>query len=71
MVGVSVKVYIHLIAFASYVVEDSLDYEPERCTMVATYKRLVVGVLIMSSPRETYITYVAVKPGWDSSGIGT
>jgi hypothetical protein len=70
MVGVSVRVYIHLINLI-LIVEDCLDYEPERCTIVATYKRLVVGVLIMSSPREMYITYVAVKPGWDSSGIGT
>ena len=53
------------------IVRDSLDYEPEKCTIVATYKRLVVGVVIMSSPREAYITYVAVRHGWDNSGIAT
>lgn len=50
-------------------VSDSLDHSPERCTVVATYKRLVVGVAILSSPRETYITYLAVKAGWDNAGI--
>jgi len=50
-------------------VGDSLDHSPERCTVVATYRRLVVGVAILSSPRETYITYLAVKAGWDNAGI--
>lgn len=50
-------------------VTDSLDHMPERCTVVATYKRLVVGVAILSSPRETYITYLAVKAGWNNAGI--
>ncbi|KAJ3902437.1 hypothetical protein F5879DRAFT_1010915 [Lentinula edodes] len=52
-------------------VSDSLDYSPEKCTVVATYKKIVVGVAIMSSPRETYITYLAVKHGWDNSNIAT
>ncbi|KIK61968.1 hypothetical protein GYMLUDRAFT_560406 [Collybiopsis luxurians FD-317 M1] len=52
-------------------VSDSLDYSPEKCTVVASYNKLVVGVAIMSSPRETYITYLAVRHGWDSSNIGT
>ncbi|KAK0457871.1 uncharacterized protein EV420DRAFT_1271118 [Desarmillaria tabescens] len=52
-------------------VSDSLDYWPERCTVVATYKRLVVGIAIISSPRETYITFLAVKPGWDNAQIAT
>ncbi|KAF9025355.1 hypothetical protein BDZ89DRAFT_1092638 [Hymenopellis radicata] len=52
-------------------VSDSLDYWPERCTVVATYKRLVVGIAIISSPTETYITYLAVKAGWDNSQIAT
>ncbi|KAJ7600926.1 hypothetical protein C8J56DRAFT_21755 [Mycena floridula] len=52
-------------------VTDSLDYSPERCTVVAVYNRLVVGVAIMSSPRETYITYLAVRHGWDNSQIAT
>ncbi|KAF7309449.1 Cytoplasmic protein [Mycena indigotica] len=52
-------------------VRDSLDYSPERCTIVATYGRLVVGVAIMSSPRETYITYLTVRAGWDNAHIAT
>lgn len=52
-----------------YLVSDSLDHTPERCTVVATYKRLVVGIAILSSPRETYITYLAVKAGWNNAGI--
>ncbi|KAJ4479685.1 hypothetical protein C8J55DRAFT_560838 [Lentinula edodes] len=52
-------------------VSDSLDYFPEKCTVVASYKKIVVGVAIMSSPRETYITYLAVKHGWDNSNIAT
>ncbi|KAL0955147.1 hypothetical protein HGRIS_004061 [Hohenbuehelia grisea] len=52
-------------------VSDSLDFFPERCTVVATYKRLVVGIAILSSPQETYITYLAVKAGWDQSHIAT
>ncbi|KAF9266791.1 hypothetical protein L218DRAFT_750705 [Marasmius fiardii PR-910] len=52
-------------------VSDSLDYSPEKCTIVALYKKLVVGVAILSSPRETYITYLAVKSGWDNSQIAT
>lgn len=38
--------------------------------MVAMYKKIVVGVAILSSPRETYITYLAVKAGWDKARIG-
>ncbi|KAK0497364.1 hypothetical protein EDD18DRAFT_151449 [Armillaria luteobubalina] len=52
-------------------VSDSLDYWPERCTVVAMYKRLVIGIAIISSPRETYITFLAVKPGWDNAQIAT
>ena len=51
-------------------VSDSLDYSPEKATMVAMYKKMVVGVAILSSPRETYITYLAVKAGWDKAQIG-
>lgn len=36
-----------------------------------TYKRLVIGVAVLKSPQETYITYLAVKPGWDNSQIAT
>ncbi|KAJ7777235.1 hypothetical protein B0H16DRAFT_1504773 [Mycena metata] len=52
-------------------VTDSLEYSPERCTIVAAYGRLVVGVAIISSPRETYITYLAVRAGWDNTQIAT
>ncbi|KAJ7173505.1 hypothetical protein C8R46DRAFT_1161374 [Mycena filopes] len=52
-------------------VSDSLEYSPERCTIVAAYGHLVVGVGIISSPRETYITYLAVRAGWDNTQIAT
>jgi len=52
-------------------VTDSLQYSPEKCTVIATYKHLVVGVAILSSPQETYITYLAVRTGWDNSQIAT
>ncbi len=50
-------------------VSDSLEFSPERCTIVACYKKLVVGVAILSSPQETYMTYLAVKAGWDKAQI--
>ncbi|KAK2465506.1 hypothetical protein APHAL10511_002398 [Amanita phalloides] len=50
-------------------IRDSLDCFPERCTVVAAYKKVVVGVAILSSPRETYITYLVVKVGWENSRI--
>ncbi|KAF8333288.1 hypothetical protein F5887DRAFT_994848 [Amanita rubescens] len=50
-------------------IRDSFDSFPDRCTIVATYKKMVVGVAILSSPQETYITYLAVKVGWDNSRI--
>lgn len=49
---------------------DSLDYSPEQATVIATYKTLVVGVAILSSPNETYITFLAVRAGWDKAQIG-
>ncbi|KAJ6485628.1 hypothetical protein C8R45DRAFT_1053690 [Mycena sanguinolenta] len=52
-------------------VSDSLEYSPERCTIIAAYNRLVVGVAIISSPRETYITYLAVRAGWENAQIAT
>ncbi|KAF9785253.1 hypothetical protein BJ322DRAFT_1100118 [Thelephora terrestris] len=52
-------------------ISDSLFYQPELSTVIATYKKLVVGVAILKSPQETYITYLAVKPGWDNSQIAT
>ncbi|KAI0687146.1 hypothetical protein C8T65DRAFT_140957 [Cerioporus squamosus] len=50
-------------------VSDSLEYSPEKCTIVAMYKQLVVGAAFLSSPQETYITYLAVRSGWDNSQI--
>ncbi|KAI0331637.1 hypothetical protein GY45DRAFT_1345172 [Cubamyces sp. BRFM 1775] len=52
-------------------VSDALEYSPEKCTVVATYKQLVVGAAFLSSPQETYITYLAVRAGWDNSQIAT
>ncbi|KAH8104053.1 hypothetical protein BXZ70DRAFT_680527 [Cristinia sonorae] len=52
-------------------VTDSLQYSPEQCTIVATYKKMVIGVALLSSPQETYITYLAVKPGFDNAQIAT
>lgn len=52
-----------------FIVTDSLEFGPERATAVAIYKKLVVGIAIMSSPQETYITYLAVKAGWDKAQI--
>jgi hypothetical protein len=52
-------------------VSDSLNYTPERSTIVATYKLLVVGVALLSSPVETYITYLTVRAGWENSRIAT
>ncbi|KAF8647728.1 hypothetical protein AX16_006563 [Volvariella volvacea WC 439] len=50
-------------------VTDSLEMSPERCTVVTTYKKLVVGIAMLSSPQESYITYLAVKAGWDNAHI--
>ncbi|RDX48152.1 hypothetical protein OH76DRAFT_678423 [Lentinus brumalis] len=50
-------------------VSDCLEHSPEKCTIVATYKQLVVGAAFLSSPQETYITYLAVRSGWDNSQI--
>ncbi|KAI6044426.1 hypothetical protein EDC04DRAFT_2889881 [Pisolithus marmoratus] len=52
-------------------VSDSLKYSPERCTVIATYGHLVVGVALLSSPQESYITYLAVHACWDNSQIAT
>ncbi|TFY72440.1 hypothetical protein EVG20_g559 [Dentipellis fragilis] len=52
-------------------VSDSLQYQPEQATIVALYKRLVVGCAFLSSPLETYITYLAVRPGWENAQIAT
>jgi hypothetical protein len=38
-------------------------------TIVALYRRLVVGVGLMNS--DGYISYITVRSGWDDDGIGT
>lgn len=53
------------------VVSDALQYSPEKCTIIATYKNLVVGAAFLSSPQETYITYLAVRAGWENAQIAT
>ncbi|KZT21203.1 hypothetical protein NEOLEDRAFT_1139853 [Neolentinus lepideus HHB14362 ss-1] len=52
-------------------VSDSLHYSPEKCSIIATYKKLVVGAAFLSSPQEAYITYMAVRTGWENSQIAT
>lgn len=71
MVREKIFSFVHLLIYRLILVSDSLDYSPEKCTIVASYHKIVVGVAIMSSPRETYITYLAVKHGWDNSNIAT
>ncbi|EIM86452.1 uncharacterized protein STEHIDRAFT_147059 [Stereum hirsutum FP-91666 SS1] len=52
-------------------VSDSLIYAPTKSTIVATYGHLVVGCAFLSSPVETYITYLAVRAGWERAQIAT
>jgi hypothetical protein len=52
-------------------VSDSLDHEAEKCTIVATYKSLVVGVALLSEPQHAYVTYLAVRAGWENAHIAT
>ncbi|KAI0272735.1 hypothetical protein BC834DRAFT_361342 [Gloeopeniophorella convolvens] len=52
-------------------VGDSLQHKPEQTTIVAMYKRLVVGCALLGSPVETYITYLAVRAGWENAQIAT
>ncbi|KDQ18878.1 hypothetical protein BOTBODRAFT_638946 [Botryobasidium botryosum FD-172 SS1] len=52
-------------------VSDSLQHSPETCTIVATYKLLVVGAAFLSAPDEPYITYIVVRSGWEDCGIAT
>ena len=45
--------------------------DPPGSTIVAVYKRIVVGVaLIAPPPDEAYIPYVAVRVGWERCSIG-
>ncbi|KZS94577.1 hypothetical protein SISNIDRAFT_453517 [Sistotremastrum niveocremeum HHB9708] len=50
-------------------VSDALQNFPETCTVVARYKHLVLGAVLMSGPDEPYITYLVVRPGWDNAHI--
>lgn len=52
-------------------VSNTLNYSPERCTVIAMYGHLVVGAAFLSSPQETYITYLAVRAGWENAQIAT
>ncbi|KAJ8583851.1 hypothetical protein M405DRAFT_854193 [Rhizopogon salebrosus TDB-379] len=52
-------------------VSDLLQYSPERCSVIAMYGKIVVGAALLSSPQEAYITYLAVRAGWDNSHIAT
>ncbi|KAI0796206.1 hypothetical protein C8Q75DRAFT_366841 [Abortiporus biennis] len=52
-------------------VSDCLQYSPKQTTIIAVYKQLVVGCAFLSSPQETYLTYLAVRPGWEGANIAT
>ncbi|KAI0281106.1 Cupredoxin [Russula aff. rugulosa BPL654] len=62
---------LHRLFWSGIDISDSLQHEPEKATIVAMYKRLVVGCAILSSPVETYITYLAVRAGWENAQIAT
>ncbi|KAF8880191.1 hypothetical protein BD779DRAFT_1101417 [Infundibulicybe gibba] len=66
---VQVHDLLERVFWAGIDVSDALEHAPESCTVVAAYRRLVVGVAILSSPQEAYITYLAVKAGWDNAQI--
>jgi hypothetical protein len=55
----------------SRAVSDALQHAPEQATIIATYKRLVVGCALLSAPDEPYITYLAVRAGWERAQIAT
>ncbi|KAF8322487.1 hypothetical protein DL93DRAFT_2050299 [Clavulina sp. PMI_390] len=51
-------------------VSTALEYHPEKYTVVAMYRRVVVGVALISPPPdEAYVTYITVKEGWKNAGI--
>lgn len=52
-------------------VSDLLQSCPERCSVIAVYGKIVVGVALLSSPQEAYITYLAVRAGWHNSQVAT
>ncbi|KAG1898588.1 uncharacterized protein F5891DRAFT_1190666 [Suillus fuscotomentosus] len=43
----------------------------ERCSVIAMYGKTVIGAALLSSPQETYITYLAVRAGWHNCQIAT
>jgi hypothetical protein len=54
-----------------FTVSDLLQSSPERCSVIAMYGKIVIGVALLSSPQEAYITYLAVRAGWHNSQIAT
>ena len=46
-------------------VRDAVEYQ--EFTIVACYRRLVIGCALMNMDR--YIMYLAVRPGWQRSGV--
>ncbi|GAB1518443.1 hypothetical protein RhiTH_001502 [Rhizoctonia solani] len=52
-------------------VSDSVKWDAEQCSVVALYKKLVVGCAFLSETIDPYVTYIAVRAGWEQSGIAT
>ncbi|KAG8733990.1 hypothetical protein FRC11_013828 [Ceratobasidium sp. 423] len=52
-------------------VSDSVKWEPEQCSVVALYKKLVVGCGFLSETMDPYVTYITVRAGWEQSGVAT
>ncbi|CAE6527298.1 unnamed protein product [Rhizoctonia solani] len=52
-------------------VSDSVKWDPEQCSVVALYKKLVVGCAFLSETMDPYVTYITVRAGWEQSGIAT
>jgi len=61
---------LHVTFWPGVDVSQAID-DPPGSTIVAVYKRIVVGVaLITPPPDEAYIPYVAVRVGWERCSIG-
>ncbi|KDN47048.1 hypothetical protein RSAG8_03825, partial [Rhizoctonia solani AG-8 WAC10335] len=52
-------------------VSDSVKWEPEQCSIVALYQKLVVGCAFLSETMDPYVTYITVRAGWEQTGIAT
>lgn len=52
-------------------VSESAKWEPEQCSIIALYKKLVVGCAFLSETMDPYVTYITVRAGWENSGIAT